>query len=239
VNGIAQTLPSSQKSEIAQFIAHVSNSDWESLAESITYPLERNFPVPAIENKNEFIARHSELFDDSLITMISNSVIDSNWADGGLRGIVMRDADLWLDREGNLIKLGYQTEAEKAIETKLIEEDRASLPVFLQEYVRPVLQMDAGKWIIRIDQVKGQSFRFIGWIQGVRNPNRDAIEIIRNGFLQHEGGGGNHSYTFTSDIGKFVCYVNEMREIGDPEGELILYRDGEVYRNYPAISINY
>ena len=96
VNGITQTLPEGQKAQIAQFTSQVSNSDWEALGESITYPLERNFPIPAIENKNDFIKRHSELFDDSLITMISSSIIDSNWSDGGLRGIVMKDAEIWL-----------------------------------------------------------------------------------------------------------------------------------------------
>jgi hypothetical protein len=185
VNGITQTLPEGQKAPISQFISQVSNSDWEALGESITYPLERNFPIPAIENKNDFIKRHSELFDDSLIAMISSSIIDSNWSDGGLRGIVMKDAGIWLDREGNLINIKYQTASERAMETELIEAERAVLPVFLQGYVRPVLQMNTEKWVIRIDQVKGQSFRFIGWIQGVRNPNRDAVEIIQNGFLQY------------------------------------------------------
>ena len=95
--------------------------------------------------------------------------------------------------------------------------------------------MDAEKFIIRIDQVKGQSYRFVGWIQVKRNPNRPAIEIIPNGFLEHSGSGENHSYTFTSDPGTFVCYVNKMREADSPPGELVLFRDGEFVRSYPAV----
>lgn len=234
-NGIAQNVSEEQSGGVTKFIELVKSNDWASLSERIIYPLHREYPVASIENKTEFLERRNELFDDSLISMVGNSTVDSNWRSVGSRGIMLNRGDIWLDTDGNLIGLNYQTAAENAMENRLIEEDRSSLPVSLQEYERPILQMDADKFIIRIDQVKGQSYRFIGWIQGNRNPNRPAVEIIPNGFLEHLGSGGNHSYTFTSDLGTFVCFVNETGEEGTPPGELVLYRDGELIRSYPAI----
>ncbi|MCJ8289501.1 MAG: hypothetical protein HRT58_07530 [Crocinitomicaceae bacterium] len=235
MNGVAQTLSEEQNAGVTKFIEHVNDRNWEELSESISYPLRRKYPVPAIENKADFIKRHNELFDDNLISMIANSSIENNWSEVGWRGIMLEDGEIWLDGVGNLIGINYQTAAEKTIETELIEADRASLPVFFQDFDRPILQMDTEKFFIRIDQMKDESFRFIGWIGGVRNPNSDPIEIIEEGILEHQGTGGNLTYTFVSDFGKFVCSINVMTEGNSPVGELEIYRDEKLFRSYPAI----
>ena len=208
------------------------------MSETISYPLSRKHPLEDIASKEDFFAKKNELFDDSLINMISNSHPDSNWYVIGSRGLRMMTGQVWLNNSGGLIGINYQTETAKLLETELIEEDRDALPVLLQEYERPILTMDAGKWIIRVDQVKGMSYRFVGWIQGSRNPNRDAVEIIFNGFLEYQGSGGNHTYTFKNDIGTFICYINEIGSTEAPEGELVIYRDGEEYRRYASVELN-
>lgn len=235
MNGIAQILPEEEKAGVAKFIKHVNDSNWEELSKSILYPLRRKYPVPAIENKADFIKRHSELFDDNLISMIATSSIENDWSEVGWRGIMLNNGEIWLDGEGNLIGINYQTAAEKTIETELIEADRATLPVFFQDFDRPILQMNTEKFFIRIDQMKDESFRFIGWIEGVRNPNSEPVEIIDEGILEHQGTGGNHTYTFVSEFGKFVCFINEMTEESSPIGELEIYRGEELFRSYPAL----
>lgn len=236
-NGLSRDLTTAQKEAISKFIALVDNRDWIGLSEAVSYPFQRKHPLSDIENKEDFLSLQNELFDDSLINMISNSRPDSNWYAIGSRGLRLMRGQIWLNNSGELIGINYQTELAKTKEIDLIEADRESLPVFLQEYERPVLTMDAEKWVIRIDQVKGMSYRFVGWIQGNRNPNRDAVEIIFNGFLEYQGSGGNHTYTFTNDLGTFKCHINETREEGAPEGELVLYRNGEEYRRYPSVEL--
>lgn len=237
-NGFGKDLSPAQKEAISEFISLVDSRDWVGLSETISYPLRRNHPLDDIKNKEDFLTRQSELFDDSLINMISNSNADSNWYLMGSRGLRMMTGQVWLSLSGDLAKIEYQTELAKSKEVGMIEADRESLPVYLQEYERPILTMDVGKWKIRIDLVKGMSYRFVGWIQGNRNPNRDAVEIIFNGFLEYQGADGNHSYTFKNDLGTFVCYINELAEGDTPQGELKLIRDGEVYRTYPSIELN-
>ncbi|MFK7787391.1 MAG: hypothetical protein AB8B56_19865 [Crocinitomicaceae bacterium] len=236
-NGFSKELTPVQKRAISDFISLVNDRDWIGVSDVIAYPLPRKHPLEDISNKEDFLSQQGELFDDSLINLIANSHPDSNWRAVGSRGLRFMRGELWLDESGRLISVNYKSEAARVREEGMIEADREALPVFLQEYERPVLTMDAGKWIIRIDQVKGMSYRFVGWIQGNRNPNRDAVEIIFNGFLEYQGSGGNHTYTFKNDLGTFVCYINELRSDETPEGELVLYRDGEVYRRYPSVEL--
>lgn len=237
-NGFCVELSTTQKEAISKFIALVDNRDWINLSENISFPVRRNYPLSDIANKEEFLSNLNEFFDDSLIHLISNSHPDSNWYAAGSRGLRLMSGQIWLNTLGQLNSINYLTGLAKTKETELIKADRESLPVYLQEYERPVLTMDVEKWIIRIDQVKGMSYRFVGWIQGTRNPNRDAVEIIFNGFLQHEGSSGNHSYTFTNDLGTFVCRINEERTADAPEGELVILRDGVEYRKYGSIELN-
>ena len=65
-----------QKKAVETFITHVKTGDWASLSETIVYPVKRAYPIPSIENKEDFIERWSELFDDKMINLISNSVPD-------------------------------------------------------------------------------------------------------------------------------------------------------------------
>ena len=226
-----------KKKAISSFISIVNDQDWDGLSQTVAYPFARKHPLEDIISKEDFLLKRTELFDDSLIHMIINSHPDRNWRSMGSKGLKFKSGEVWLDDSGRLIGINYQTQAARLREEQMIEADREGLPVFLQEYERPILTMDAGKWIIRIDQTKGRSFRFIGWIQGNRNPNRDAIEIFSNGYLQHEGSGGNHTYTFKNELGTFVCHINELHDDKTPEGELVLYRDGEEYRRYPSIDL--
>lgn len=236
-NGLAKDLTDAQKKAISTFISLVDNRDWIGISETISYPFKRTHPLEDIGTKEDFLSKQNELFDDSLINLITNSHPDSNWHVIGTKGLRFMKGEVWLDNTGALIGVEYQTEMTKSMESEMIRADREALPVFLQEYDRPVLTMDAGKWVIRIDLVKGMSYRFVGWIQGNRNPNRDAVEIIFNGFLEYQGAGGNHTYTFTNDLGTFVCYINETREEGQPEGELVLFRDGKEYRRYASLEL--
>lgn len=236
-HGFGRDLTPEQKAAVSTFISLVKTQDWVGLSKATSYPLGRNYPLEDISNEDDFLAKRIDLFDDSLINLIVNSQPDSNWSAVGWRGLMLMNGEIWLDEGGTLIGINYQTQRAITIREDLIEADREALPVFLQEYERPILTMDADKWIVRIDEVKGMSYRFVGWIQGNRNPNRDAVEIIYNGFLEFEGSGGNHSYTFTNDLGTFKLFINEIGEEGTPEGELVLYRDGEVYRRYPAVEL--
>ncbi len=238
--GNTQMVSEKKKEVAAKFIDLVQDKDWKSLSEIINYPLGRDYPIADIQNKSEFLSRRKEVFDDSLITMISNSSADSSdWSEIDSQEILFKNDMVSLDSVGGLISVNYQTEASVILKDKLTELDRSSLPKYLQIYERPILQMETEKFLIRIDELKGPSYRLIAWIQGNRNPNTPAVIIVPSGVLKHYGVGSDYSYTFKSEFGDFVCYISELKKDGSLPADLFLYRDGKLVRTYPPIWLTY
>jgi len=48
----------------------------EMISDLVSYPLLREYPIPPIRSKKEFIERFSEIFDDELISMNLNSDLE-------------------------------------------------------------------------------------------------------------------------------------------------------------------
>ena len=102
-NGFGRDMSTAQKEAISNFISLVTNRDWIGLSETISYPFRRQHPLEDIESKEEFFAIKNELFDDSLINMISNSHPDSNWYVIGSKGLRLMTGHIWLNNVGGLI----------------------------------------------------------------------------------------------------------------------------------------
>lgn len=235
LNLSAQNLSVAQKASVVKFTQLLKNQDWEGLSTATVYPLKRTYPIAPVSNATEFVQRHADLFDDSFRSMITNASVDSDWSVMGERGIMFKSGEIWLDTDGNLMSINHQTAAEKALNAKLIQADKDSLPVSLKEFEQPILQMKVGKFVLRIDQMKDESYRYAWWLEGALDEKHEPAEIIQNGILEFDGSGGNHSYTFESDFGKFVCSIIELGSSDSPPGELTIYRDGAVFRSFDAI----
>lgn len=191
--------------------------------------------MPDIENKADFLLRRTELFDDSLSNLILSSSVDSNWSEVGWRGIMLNHGVLWLDVEGKLIAINYQTEAEKSKQKELIEADRNSINENLRDYERPVLQMNVEKFDIRIDEMQDGSYRYMHWIGDKRRSDGAPDLIIYNGEINYSGSGGNHYYEFAVLEYDFRCWVQYLGKEEDPPGSLELYQFDELLLSYPAV----
>src|SRR5437879_3942031 len=85
----AQELKKEYQIPISNFIECVKKDKKEAIAEMIAYPFERAYPIPPIKNKQEFIKRYNEIFDNRLITIIINSTPATDWSEVGWRGIML------------------------------------------------------------------------------------------------------------------------------------------------------
>ena len=65
--------------------------DKTAIAAHIRYPLQRRYPVPAINNEAELIERFDQVFDQQLIAQIAGSDIDTDWGEVGWRGIMLNN----------------------------------------------------------------------------------------------------------------------------------------------------
>jgi hypothetical protein len=112
---------------ISQLIECFKNNDKEKIAELIVYPLSREYPVSSIKNEKELISRFDEIFDDTLIRMINSSNPALDWSEVGWRGIMLLNGEIWVNTEGKIIGINYQTAKEKHLKNKLIDIDKKTI----------------------------------------------------------------------------------------------------------------
>ncbi len=105
----SQELDANYQGKISQLIECFKNNDKEKIADLIVYPLSRVYPIPAINSEKELISRFDEIFDDTLIRMINSSNPALDWSEVGWRGIMLLNGEIWVDTDGKIIGINYQT----------------------------------------------------------------------------------------------------------------------------------
>lgn len=225
------------KKVVTDFVACVKKQDKEALAKKIVFPLRREYPLPPIKNKEDFFNRYNELFDNTLLKMISTSSADRDWLKMGWRGIMLRDGLVWLNEEGKLIAVNYQSKAESDRKSQLIEKDRERVHASIKGFKRPACLLETAKFRIRIDDMGNGNFRYASW--SIKNKQSDKPDLIlENGAYIPEGTGGNHRYEFKTNGYVYSCFVNSFgREDNDPPAELIIYKGEKEILSQPATNL--
>lgn len=195
---------------VAAFIAIVKKQDKQAIADKVIYPFRRQYPLAPVNNKQEFLARYDEIFDDSLVHVIAGSDPGRDWTSGGWRGISLKRGEVWLDDNGKLIGINYQTKVAAAKRAALIEADRHQIFPSLRDYKQPVLAFQTDKYKVRIDDMGNNSFRYASWPVNVKTIDQPDM-IIPDGKFIRDGSGGNHYFQFEN--GEYT-YKVEITMIG-------------------------
>ena len=80
VDAFGQEMTKEQQKLVLDFIDCVKTRQKEKLISKISFPFNREYPIPSIKSEKEFLERYSELFDDSLTKMITNSLPARDWS---------------------------------------------------------------------------------------------------------------------------------------------------------------
>ncbi len=211
-----------QQKVIQKFIAMVAHQQVAKLAALTQYPLRRQYPLPAIKNKEDMIKRYKEVFDDSIVKAITTSDPKNDWSEVGWRGIMLFNGDIWLDDKGRLITVNYQNKGERIKREQIIAAERMKLHVSLRQYIRPVLILETKKYRIRIDEMAEGEYRYASWPLTAKAGDKPEL-IINKGQLDFDGTGGNHSYKFTNAGYTYECYVDEMGATTFKPAELTIF----------------
>jgi hypothetical protein len=200
--------------------------DKKVIATLISYPLGREFPIPAIQNEAELVNRFDEVFDKKFTEQIANSDLDKDWSMMGWRGIMFSNGELWLDSSNKIRSITYQSSKEKQIRARLIEKQKQTLHQSLRVYKQPVLEWKTSKFHIRIDDLGDYNYRYSSW--SINKQTRDKPDLIlENGKMVFEGSGGNHYYSFSN--GKYIyrCYVSVLGDNKSSLGKLDIFNGEE------------
>jgi hypothetical protein len=210
VTAFGQDNPNPNPKAVAAFIATVKKQDKQAIADKVIYPFRRQYPLTPVSNKQEFLARYNEIFDDSLVHIITNSDPAKDWNSGGWRGISLNRGQVWLDDNGKLIGINYQTKIEAAKRAALIEADKSHIFPSLRDYKQPVLAFQTDKYQVRIDDMGNSNFRYTSWLANAKTIDQPDM-IIPEGKFIREGSGGNHYFSFENGA---YTYKVEITIIG-------------------------
>lgn len=237
-NASAQTneLSREQIQKIKQLIGVFKTKDKVKIADFISYPLGREYPLKSVKDKNDFIHRFEEIFDKEFVDYIAKSKIE-DWGEVGWRGIMFDDGKIWIDDDGKIVTVNYQSAKERQLLIKAIQDDKNQLPKSLQNFEKPVYLIYTKNYKIRIDENANNTYRYVAW--KIKNQKIEPDIIIENGVLEFRGSGGNHSITFKNNGYTYIIEINVIGAEDTPEVELnvlkqektILTDTGTIKRN--------
>lgn len=212
---------------IKAVITLFKEKDIDRISNKISYPLYRQYPIPPVKDKEEFKKRFGEIFDQILIEKIANSKI-SQWSEVGWRGIMLDNGDLWMaNSDGVITTVNYQSDFEKNLRINLIAKDKENLHVSLKTFQSPVYKIKTNKYLIRIDELPNNKYRYASWKVDEKETSKPDI-ILNNGQWEHLGSGGNHVITFVNGIYTYKVYRNIIGEDNSPDITLEIEKNGEI-----------
>lgn len=211
---------------IKALIALFKKKDIDGISNKISYPLYRQYPIPHIKDKEEFKKRFSEVFDQILIDKIANSQI-SEWSEVGWRGIMFENGDLWMDTDGVITSINYQSGFEKNLMTSLIAKEKGDLHTSLKTFESPIYKIKTKIYLIRIDELSDYNYRYAAWKVNEKETSKPDL-VINNGQIEYEGSGGNHVITFVNGIYTYKVYRNVIGTDTSPDITLEVEENGKV-----------
>lgn len=198
----------------------------DKISDIISFPLDREYPIPSIKNKSEFKKRFSEVFDKILIDKIAKSKIEQ-WSEVGWRGIMLDDGVVWMaNSDGVITSVNYQSDFEKKLKADLIAKDKENLHTSLKTFESPTYKIETKKYLIRIDQLINEKYRYASWKIGEKESSKPDL-FIDNGELEFQGSGGNHVITFVNGNYTYKVYRNIIGEENSPDITLEIEKDGK------------
>ena len=93
---------------------------------------------------------------------------------------MFNSGDLWLNYDGKLLSVNYQSDFEKDKRIILIEKEKTSIHETLKEFEEPILTIKTKKFKIRIDKMNNGKFRYASWSIDTQMSEKPDL-IIKNG----------------------------------------------------------
>ncbi|MEO7977866.1 hypothetical protein [Flavobacterium sp.] len=209
---------------IKTFISDIKNDKKEAVANMISYPFKREYPIPAIKNKADFVKRYFEIFDSNLKSEIIKSNPAKDWSEVGWRGIMLNQGTIWIDTDGRLIAINYQSKFEKDLKNKIIAKEKPKLHPSIAKFKTPECVLETSKFRVRIDDLGNDNYRYASWPLKKKMSEEPDL-VISNGKWFREGTGGNQRFEFKKGQYIYECHIAPMREKGSTPASLTIYQN--------------
>ncbi|MFV0596889.1 hypothetical protein [Shewanella sp.] len=213
--------------QVQALIDAAKAGDRQAIAEQISYPLKREYPLPDVQNPQQMLERFGQVFDSKLLVQIANSTTENNWESMGWRGIMLDHGSVWLDFDGKISGINYQSPEEAKLRDELIAEQKSTLHESVREFTSPELAWETARFTIRVDAIDRNQYRYAAWAKGKSLSEKPDL-VLNKGKLVLDGNGGNHSFQFKSGPYLYVCDVIVLSAEERPIGELLVYKNDQL-----------
>lgn len=222
----SQDLKPEYQKFIKSFITNVKSNNKEGVAAFFSFPLKRDYPIPAIKNKADFIKKYNQIFD----AILKNEIIKSNpakdWSEMGWRGIMLGQGDIWMDTDGKVITINYQSQAEKDLKNKLITAEKGKLHPSIAKFKAPEYILETSKFRIRIDDLGNDNYRYASWSIKQKMSEKPDL-VITNGKWISDGSGGNSHFDFKKGDFLYQCSIIVLGTSESPPASLTITQNGK------------
>ena len=229
-------LETEEKQHIQNFINLIKENNPKKIAQYVDYPLKRSNPSSDINNEAEFIEKYNMLFDNYLKEMIIKSDVEKDWKRVGWRGYMLYDGIIWLAPDNYKLKaINYTSDKEKKFQQRMLEESKKVLHSSIKDFAHPILSFRTDNFIIRVDEVERENYRYVSW-----NKNKSTLDepdiVIFDGIRHFYGSGGNHDYLFKNDNYVYVVQVDAFCHRGENCFKLFVYEFEQPVKDLKMIS---
>lgn len=115
---------------IADMMTAISRKETDKVAQYISYPFYRPYPIRHIKNKQEFVQQYDNIISEDCRTRMAHA-IPEEWTQVGWRGYMIDNGLAWIEEDstGNwhITSIAYPTPREDALWKRLAEEERQIL----------------------------------------------------------------------------------------------------------------
>lgn len=200
--------------EVRPIAEAIENESPEQFAASVTYPIERPYPLHNVNDSAEMVSYYKEMVDAPLKKAVKEQP-DSAWQQEGWRGWTLDNgAYFWIDA-GKIYEVTYLSAKENRMLDSLQHEEISTLQVSLQKDWRPVacITDSISGTIFRIDTRDGTEppvYRLAGYTAETDLSGEPSL--ILYGTLELEGSMGNRYYRFSDDNGTTAEYTPDVAD---------------------------
>ena len=232
---VVQTNSTEQKSNtkaVETFTGYFKNKDISAIAKNIYFPLKRAYPIPSIENEEEFLERYNEVFDARTFQAIANSN-EKDWISSTYisreHGEEVTTYSFNSNGSGvqiydnGIVHLIWMSKAEQKLKAAITKAEKETLHPSLRNFETPVTIIETSKFKIRIDDLGDNNYRYASWeIHQEMSEKPDLV--IENGYAHYSGTCGNHVYQFKNGKYIYQCAINVCGTNETPPADLTLYK---------------
>ena len=213
----------------------------QHVAEFIHFPLQRMYPLPAINSSHEFEARYNEVFDDDLVDLLIGNNGYSHCSHHPVYGFTLHSSSgqscqepgcIWFSGSA-IIRIDEHSEAEMRERQRIIVAEKRNLHEKLREFVSPVLDWETCTYRVRVDYLGDERYRYASWYVGERYDAEPDI-VIDNGELASGSGsiiplyfyfsGGQYKYMLDVGYGRTLGGSDLSMQRRPRPGSLVVLR---------------